>query len=49
MNRGLTLIILGILVVIGAAVVMTSWQGTVSGPDNTPESAKEVPAPPKQP
>ena len=47
MNRGLTLIILGILVVIGAVVAMTSWQGTVSGPDNTPESVKEVPAPPK--
>jgi hypothetical protein len=49
MNRGLTLIILGILVVIGAAVVMTSWDTTVSDPSNTPARVDEVPAPPKQP
>jgi flagellar basal body-associated protein FliL len=49
MNRGLTLIILAILIIIGAVVTMTSWQGTVSGPENTPETSKEVPAPPQQP
>jgi hypothetical protein len=49
MNRGLTLIIVGVLVLIGAVVLMTSWPGTMTGPDNTPTSVEEVPKAPTPP
>lgn len=45
MNRGLTLIIIAILVVIGAIVTLSSGD-TVSGPDNTPTRVDEVPKAP---
>lgn len=49
MNRGLTLIIVGVLVLIGAVVLMTSWPGTMTGPDNTPARVDEVPKAPTPP